>query len=120
MDDTYVDLEGTASNADMLVSSSTAYDNLVLLVCDIGKQNGYPTTVTDDIEVTCDGTPNLRSGVVIYSTGTGSTVSNYGIYATTTPSGYVCVDSYGNTLSTTTASIPDYASIASPSTALCQ
>ncbi len=116
----YADLESSASHATTLVASTTGYANLTLLACDIGKQNAFPTTVADDIEVTCDGVPGLHSGLVIYSNDTGLSVTDYGIYATTTPGGYVCIDSFGNTVSTTTTSIPAYASITSPTTALCQ
>lgn len=118
--DVFSNLESSAGNIATLVSSSTAYASYEALLCDIGNLNGYPTTVTGDLEATCNGTPNTSTGVVIYSNETGLAVTSFGVYSTTTPGGYVCFDSFGNTVSTTTASIPAYASITSPTTALCQ
>lgn len=116
----YADLEGSAGHTDTIVSGASGEESIGLLACEIGAINGFVATVADDLTVTCDGVANLSSGVVVYSNSTGSSVSDYGIYATTTPGGYVCVDSFGNTVSTTTGNIPDFISIISPMTALCQ
>jgi hypothetical protein len=116
----YVDLVGRPSHASDLATSTAGRDNLATLLCDIGKVNGYADTVTNDITLDCDGVSGQHTGVVIYSNKIGWNVSDFAIYATTTPSGYVCIDSYGNTVSTSTAEIPSYASIISTSTALCQ
>ena len=116
----YVDLTGDSSHAATVTTGSSGEENITLLACEIGDLNGYPSTVSGNLVVTCGGVPGLNSGVVIYSNSTGASVTDYGVYATTTPGGYVCVDSYGNTVSTTTGNIPDWLSIVSPTTALCQ
>jgi len=116
----YLDLISSVGHVATVVSANSGFDNLQTLLCDIGNQNSYIDTVSNDIEVTCNGISGLRSGVVIYSVDTGPSVTSYGIYSTTTPGGYICVDSYGNNVSTTTGKIPSYSSINSPSTALCQ
>lgn len=116
----YLDLSGNASHIDDLVATSSGYANLETLFCDIGKMNGYPASVANDITLTCEGVPGQHTGVILYSNKTGWNVSDYAVYATTTPSGYVCVDSYGNTAATTTAAIPAYTDLISTSTALCQ
>lgn len=115
----YADLAGSAGHTDSLVPGSGGNSDLTLLLCDIGQQTSYPTTVSGDVTVDC-ASPGVHSGVVIYSNATGAAVSDYGIYATTTPGGYVCADSFGHTLATTSAAIPAYAQIVSTSTALCQ
>jgi prepilin-type N-terminal cleavage/methylation domain-containing protein len=116
----YLDLHGGAGNVSTLVATSSGYADLQTLLCEIGKQNGYVDTVANDVTLDCEGVPNQHTGVVFYSNSPDWTVSDYAVYATTTPSGYVCVDSYGNTNATTSASIPSYAGIVSTSTALCQ
>ena len=116
----YGDLAGSAGHNDTLSLSGPGVPLVTLTACDIGNLNQYPATVTNDLVVTCNGTANLRSGVVIYSTDVTSGVTNYGVYATTSPGGYVCTDSYGNTITSTSGSIPAYASISSPTTRLCQ
>ena len=116
----YLDLSGNATHVDDLVATSSGNANLATLFCDIGKLNGYPSTVSNDITLTCDGVPGQHTGIVILSNKTGWNVSDYAVYATTTPGGYICVDSYGNTAATTSANIPDYSAIISTSTALCQ
>jgi len=116
----YIDLVGSAGHTDTLTDPLPSNTDVMTLLCGIGSQSGYPTNVTGDITLECDGVPAQHSGVVIYSNDTGSIVHDYGIYASTTPGGYACVDSFGNSVATTSNSIPDYASIASPSTALCQ
>lgn len=116
----YVDLQGSPSNIDALVATSTGYANLTTLLCDIGQQNNFPNTVSGDVSLTCNGVAGAHTGVIIYSNKTGWNVSDYAVYATTTPGGYVCVDSYGNSSATTSASMPSFTSIVSTSTALCQ
>jgi len=116
----YADIDAQADNYGVLDTNAGGFASLNLLACDAGKQNGYPTTVTDDLVLTCDGIDNIRTGVVIYTNSVSGKAKDYGIYATTTPGGYVCADSFGNTLSTTTGSIPAYVDIYATSTALCQ
>ena len=116
----YLDLSGSASHVDSLVATSSGNANLATLFCDIGKMNGYPATVSNDITLTCEGVAGQHTGIVIYSNKTSWNVSDYAVYATSTPGGYICIDSYGNTAATTSASIPSYAGIVSTSTALCQ
>ena len=115
----YIDLQGAASHVAVISATSTNPD-LPTLFCGIGKQSGYPTNVTGDIVLACDGIPSLHSGVVIYSNDTGDIVHDYGIYASTTPGGYVCTDSFGNSQATTSKGIPTYAGLTSPTSALCQ
>lgn len=116
----YLDLQGTPSNVADLVATSSGYADIATLLCEIAKQNAYVDSVPNDVVLTCEGNPGQHTGVIIYSNLTGSNVNDYAVYATTTPSGYVCIDSYGNTNSTTSGSIPAYADIVSTSTALCQ
>lgn len=116
----YADINGTATHETTITAGSSGEVNLTTLACDIGNQNGYPNTVSGDFVVTCNGVAGLHSGVIIYSNRTGATLADYGIYATTSPGGYICFDSFGNSVSTTTASIPPYVGITSTSTALCQ
>lgn len=117
---TYVDIVGDSTHIDQLSTTSASLPNIEALLCDIGKLNGYTAAVTDDITLTCEGLPNQHTGVIIYSNSTDWGVSDYAVYATSSPSGYVCVDSFGHTNSTSTVSMPDFASIADPATALCQ
>ncbi|HEX7724428.1 MAG TPA: prepilin-type N-terminal cleavage/methylation domain-containing protein, partial [Candidatus Paceibacterota bacterium] len=88
----YMDLQGGPGNSSTLVATSSGYADLSLLLCEIGKQNGYVNTVANDVTLECEGTTQ-HSGAVIYSNSTEWIVNDYAIYATTTPSGYVCVDS---------------------------
>jgi prepilin-type N-terminal cleavage/methylation domain-containing protein len=115
----YADLQGTAGNTDTIVTTGPGFSDITAILCSVAQQGGYPS-VSGNVTMTCDGIPSLDTGVVIYSNQTSGPILDYGIYATTTPGGYVCADSFGHTVATTTLSIPDYASIVSTSTALCQ
>jgi prepilin-type N-terminal cleavage/methylation domain-containing protein len=114
----YSDLVGSAGHNDVIATTGPNMADINTLLCGIGKQGSYPSSVTGDVTITCDSIPNLHSGVIIYSNNTGFTVQDYGIYATTTQ-GYVCTDSFGNSAVGTT-SIPAYAALPSPTTALCR
>ncbi len=117
----YAALSGSVSNIDTIVATSSNIAEMTTLLCAVAKQGGYPSTVSGDITVTCDGIPNLHTGVIVFSNDTGWNIHDYGIYATTTPGGYICFDSFGNSLATTSKSIPaSFAGIPSPTTALCQ
>lgn len=118
--DGYADLTPSAGHAATVTTGGPGEENLTLVLCEIGEQNAYADTVTNDLTATCDGVPGLHSGVIIYSTNTTGQAKNYGLYATTSPGGYLCVDSYGNTNASTTGMIPLYTEIISTSTALCQ
>ena len=120
VNNSYIDISGNAGNADDLVSTSTGYADLSTLLCEIGKQNSYVNSVANDVTLTCDGNPGTHTGVVIYSNSPNWYVSDYAVYATSTPGGYFCVDSYGNSVATTSGSIPAFSNITATSTALCQ
>ncbi len=116
----YLDIVGSAGHNDDMSTTGPSMTDITVLLCAIGKQSGYPTNVTGDISLTCDGIPSLHSGVLVYSNSTAYVVRDYGIYASTTPGGYICTDSFGNSKMAATGSIPTFVSISSPTTALCQ
>lgn len=116
----YPGITANSDHTNNLTAGTVGEADLTLLACDIASILGYPTTVTGDLTLTCNGNPGVRTGVVIYSVATSGVPDNYVIYATTTPGGYVCADSFGHTVTNISGIIPDYASIVSPNTALCQ
>ncbi len=116
----YPDIVGSAGHNDDMSTTGPSLGDITVLLCAIGKQTSYPTNVAGDITLTCDGIPSLHSGVLIYSNSMGYVVRDYGIYASTTPNGYVCIDSFGKSVATTSGSIPAFGALTSPTTALCQ
>ncbi|MFA6459224.1 MAG: type II secretion system protein [Candidatus Paceibacterota bacterium] len=110
---TYADLtpRGDGTQIAVISDSAPALTDIVLLLRDIGQQNGNSNVAnigSEDVDLYTDGSlvqigptpPGIlanatSTGVVIFTTNTSGLVDDYAVYATST-AGYVCMDSSGN------------------------